>query len=227
VSAVPHDPALAHQFDTLEQQHETNALGMWMFLATEVLFFGGLFTAYIVLRWKYPAAFLIGSRELNVTLGALNTVVLLASSLTVVLAVQAAQSGSRLLTAWLGATMALGVIFLGIKAVEWSADYREGLIPGINWDSGPDTVWAHPGHGLLPVPPREGQLFFLIYFCMTGLHALHMIVGLGVFGVLLYHAARNRYTPNYYTPIEVGGLYWHFVDIVWIFLFPLLYLIRH
>jgi cytochrome c oxidase subunit 3 len=230
-----HNPALAHHFDTLEQQHETNTLGMWMFLATEILFFGGLFMAYTLYRYRFPDAFMLGSEELNLTLGAINTVVLLFSSLTVVLAVHAAQTAKKTTTLWLGATLILGVAFLGIKAIEWSADYAEGLVPGIEGQMLDDKnheareKWVVEGHGDSKehVPPRQVKLFFVIYFCMTGLHALHMIVGLGIFGVLLYFAGRGQYTKEYYTPIEVGGLYWHFVDIVWIFLFPLLYLIRH
>jgi cytochrome c oxidase subunit III len=229
-----HNPALAHHFDTLEQQHETNTFGMWMFLATEILFFGGLFMAYTLYRYRFPDAFLLGSEELNLPLGAVNTVVLIVSSLTVVLAVHAAQTAKKTLTLWLAATFLLGVAFLGIKAVEWYADYKEGLIPGIQsqlLDDNNDEArkkWVVPhSHPKEYVPPRQVKLFFIIYFCMTGLHALHMIVGLGIFGVLLYFAARGQYTKEYYTPIEVGGLYWHFVDIVWIFLFPLLYLIRH
>jgi len=216
------DTALAHHFDTLEQQHEANTLGMWMFLATEVLFFGGLFLGYLVYRDRFSQAFTVGSKELNLPLGAINTVVLICSSLTVVLTVHAAQTGRKTITLWLIATMLLGVAFLGIKAVEWTHDYHLGLIPGIHWRPGITGIWAEH-----EIPERQGQVFFLIYFCMTGLHALHMIIGLGVFGALLYHASRGKYGPRYYTPIEVGGLYWHFVDIVWIFLFPLLYLIRH
>jgi cytochrome c oxidase subunit 3 len=216
------DSSLAHHFDTLDQQHHANTFGMWLFLATEVLFFGGLFTAYVIYRGRYAEAFLLGSNALNLPLGAINTVVLLCSSLTVVLGVHSAQTGSKALQLWLAATLLLGIAFLGIKGAEWSHDYNEGLIPGINWNATSSSVWAEH-----QVPQREGQLFFLVYFCMTGLHALHMIVGLTVFGVLLAYSLKRRYTPDYYTPIEVGGLYWHFVDIVWIFLFPLLYLIRH
>ncbi len=217
-----HDSALAHHFDTLEQQHEANTLGMWMFLATEVLFFGGLFLGYAVYRDRFSMAFLIGSEELNLALGAVNTVVLIFSSLTVVLTIHAAQTGRKTISLWLIATLLLGLAFLGIKAVEWHHDYELGLVPGIRWDPDITGVWKKAD-----IPPRQGEIFFLIYFCMTGLHALHMIIGLGVFSVLLYHATRGRYGPKYYTPLEVGGLYWHFVDIVWIFLFPLLYLIRH
>jgi cytochrome c oxidase subunit 3 len=219
-----HDAALAHHFDTLEQQHEANTLGMWMFLSTEILFFGGLFLGYLVYRDRFPQAFTLGSRELNLPLGAINTVVLICSSLTVVLSIHAAQTGRKTINVWLIATLLLGLAFLGIKAVEWHHDYELGLVPGINWNESDTSVWATHEP---PVPQRQGQVFFLVYFCMTGVHALHMVVGLGVFGVLLYHTQRGRYGPRYYTPIEVGGLYWHFVDIVWIFLFPLLYLIRH
>lgn len=247
-----HNPALAHHFDTLEQQHETNTLGMWMFLGTEILFFGALFMAYTLYRHRFANAFMLGSEELNLGLGALNTVVLLFSSLTVVLAVHAAQNGKKsAVNFWLIATMILGVAFLGIKAIEWTADYQEGLIPGIqdrmlraskpddqegskhhseasSHHEKPEDKWVvKEGSETHRVPPRHVMMFFIIYFCMTGLHALHMIIGLGVFGVLLYLSMRGDFSREYFTPIEVCGLYWHFVDIVWIFLFPLLYLIRH
>lgn len=225
MSAAPHDITLAHHFDTLEEQHEASTLGMWMFLSTEVMFFGGLFAAYVVYRSWYPAAFVTGSTYgLNLPLGTINTVVLLVSSLTVVLAVHAAQTGSKQLATWLAVTLLLGAAFLGIKAIEWYHDYEVGLIPGIRWDDTAKSIWATANP---PVPQREGEIFFLVYFCMTGLHALHMIIGLGIFGWLLYHAVHGRFTPRYHSPVEVAGLYWHFVDIVWIFLFPLLYLIRH
>jgi cytochrome c oxidase subunit III len=211
--------SLAHHFDSLEQQHEAGTLGMWTFLATEILFFGGLFAAYTVYRNAFFAAFLAGSEHLDVVLGTINTVVLIGSSLTMALAVHASQTGKKSLAAFLAATMLLGVVFLGIKAVEWHHDYVEGMVPGISWD--PERWQAED------ISSREVQVFFLLYFCMTGLHALHMIVGLGVLGYMIVAARRSIFAPTYYTPVEVAGLYWHFVDIVWIFLFPLLYLIRH
>jgi cytochrome c oxidase subunit 3 len=216
--STEHGP-LAHHFDSLEQQHEAGVLGMWTFLATEILFFGGLFAAYTVYRSEYFTAFVAGSEHLDVTLGTINTLVLIGSSLTMALAVHAAQTGKKSLATFLGATIALGAVFLGIKAVEWHHDYVEGMIPGIAWQ--PER-WQAEG-----IAPREVQLFFLLYFCMTGLHALHMLVGFGVLGFMLFGARRGWFTPAYYSPVEIAGLYWHFVDIVWIFLFPLLYLIRH
>ena len=211
--------SLAHHFDSLEQQHQAGTLGMWTFLATEILFFGGLFLAYTVYRSDYFAAFVAGSEHLDVTLGTINTLVLIGSSLTMAMAVHAAQTGKKSLSTYLAATILLGTVFLGIKAVEWHHDYVEGMIPGVSWE--PER-WQEEH-----VVPREVQIFFLLYFCMTGLHGLHMLVGFGVLGYMFVCARRGMFTPEYYTPIEVTGLYWHFVDIVWIFLFPLLYLIRH
>jgi cytochrome c oxidase subunit III len=216
--STEHGP-LAHHFDSLEQQHEVGVLGMWTFLATEILFFGGLFAAYTVYRSEYFAAFVAGSEHLDVTLGTINTLVLIGSSLTMALAVHEAQTGKKSLASFLAATIVLGAVFLGVKAVEWHHDYVEGMIPGISWQ--PER-WQAEG-----IAPKEVQLFFLLYFCMTGLHALHMLVGFGVLGYMLFGARRGWFTPTYYGPVEIAGLYWHFVDIVWIFLFPLLYLIRH
>jgi len=210
-------PRLQHHFDNLDQQFEASALGMWLFLVTEILFFGGLFTAYMIYRLMYPQAFAEASHELDVVLGGVNTAVLIASSLTMAMAVWAAQMGKRssqLL--FLGLTIGLGLAFLGIKAVEYSAKFEHHLVPGPNFrfESARDPIHA--------------QLFFSLYFVMTGLHALHMVVGIGLMAVLFVMAYQGRFTKAYHTPIEVSGLYWHFVDIVWIFLFPLLYLIdRH
>jgi cytochrome c oxidase subunit 3 len=215
--AVQHAPsALAHQFDDVEQQREATTLGMWVFLATEILFFGGLFAAYLVYRNWYPTAFTAGSRELLVWAGTTNTAVLITSSLTMAIAVHAAQTGQlRTLLRFLFITMALGCAFLGIKAFEYYAEFLAHHIPGPNFQF--DTSEF-----------RHAQLFFSLYFVMTGLHALHMIVGLGVMSVMAWWVHRRIITDDYYSPIEISGLYWHFVDIVWIFLFPLLYLVgRH
>ena len=211
-----HHPALAHQFDTLGQQREAATLGMWVFLVTEVLFFGGLFAAYTVYRNWYPEAFAAASHELDVTLGTINTAVLITSSLTMALAVHAAQMGRRgLLLLFLVATMVLGATFLGIKSVEYYHKFVEHHVPG-------------PGFQFEAEYLRQAQIFFSLYFIMTGLHAIHMIIGLGIMAVMLWMSWRGRITPEYFNPIEVSGLYWHFVDIVWIFLFPLLYLLgRH
>jgi cytochrome c oxidase subunit 3 len=205
--------ALAHQFEDLDQQHDAVTLAMWIFLVTEVMFFGGLFAGYAMYRATYPTAFAEGSRLCEVTLGALNTAVLITSSLTMALAVRAAAIGRRHLTILcLAATMLLGAGFLGIKFLEYFHKYQEQVVPGLNFAySGPSA--------------REVELFICFYFGLTGLHAIHMLIGLGVVAVMMILAWRQRLSPVHYAPLEVAGLYWHFVDIVWIFLFPLLYLV--
>jgi len=210
-------PALAHHFDDLAQQKDAATLGMWVFLATEVLFFGGLFAAYSVYRGWYPEAFGAASHSLDITLGAVNTAVLITSSLTMALAVHAAETGERrLLVLFLVATMALGAVFLGIKAVEYAAKFAEHHVPGPSFHFEEEAL------------SRNAQIFFSLYFVMTGLHALHMVIGLGIMTWMLVWAWNGTITKEYASPIEISGLYWHFVDIVWIFLFPLLYLIgRH
>ena len=215
-SESAHHPALAHQFDTLGQQVEASTLGMWVFLATEVLFFGGLFVTYLVYRAAYPAAFAAASHELDILLGTINTGVLITSSLTMAMAVRSAQLGDRrLLMLFLVATMLLGSVFLGIKGVEYYEKFVEHHVPG-------------PGFQFEAEYARHARIFFSLYFMMTGLHAVHMIAGIGVLLVMLAFAWRGAISSTYYSPIEISGLYWHFVDIVWIFLFPLLYLIgRH
>ena len=207
--------ALAHHFEDMDQQRESASLGMWLFLLTEILFFGGLFTAYAVYRWSYPEAFIEGSHQLDVTLGAINTGVLILSSLTMAMAVHSAQHGKKMaLILFLVLTIVLGSVFLGVKVVEYAHKYHENLIPGPSFH--------------LPVHQKEGQMFFSLYFAMTGMHAFHMIVGAGLLTWLIVKAAKNRFGPEYYSPVEMIGLYWHFVDIIWIFLFPLLYLLgRH
>lgn len=208
---------LREQFDTAEQQKEASTLGMWIFLVTELMFFGGLFAAYIIYRSFYPQAFGHASSSLDVVVGAVNTAVLIVSSLTMALAVNAAQLGARrLIVIFLLLTILFGGVFLGFKAYEWHHKWEEHLIPG-------------PGFHL-PGEPMQGQaqLFFSLYFVMTGLHALHMVVGIGILTVLAVQAHMGRFTREYNSPVDVAGLYWHFVDIIWIFLFPLLYLInRH
>jgi len=207
---------LAHHFDSYEQQRESASLGVWVFLVTEIMFFGGLFLAYTEYRVRNPAAFGHASAELDFWLGTINTAVLLTSSFTMALAVHSAQAGKRrLLLACLVLTLVLGTTFLGIKGVEYAHKFEEHFVPG-------------PGFAFPHGDPRPAEMFFSLYFAMTGLHAAHMIVGIGVLVWLFVGARRGRFGPAYYTPVEVGGLYWHFVDIVWIYLFPLLYLIpRH
>ncbi len=213
-----HPPGFKHQFEDMDQQREADSLGMWTFLVTEIMFFGGLFATYIIYRALYLPAFETGSRLLNVKFGAANTAVLIGSSLTMALAIHAAQAGKKKSeqVMYLVLTMILGAVFLFLKFnYEWRADYAEHLVPGFGFIIRPE--WGAAG----PHVP----LFFCFYFFMTGLHALHMIIGFGILGTLTVMAHRNQFNPEYYAPLEVSGLYWHFVDIVWIFLFPLLYLI--
>jgi len=195
---------------------------MWVFLGTEIMFFGGMFCAYLVYRMNYFSEFAAGSRSLSLKWGTINTIVLICSSLTVALGVRAAQMGKRkLLVVLLILTIILGCAFLGIKGIEWYDKYQEHHIPGASFDAS-DLVRDYPQ---IHIDQSHEQIYFSLYFAMTGLHALHMIIGVGIFAFLTFHAWEGRYTPGYYTPIEIGGLYWHFVDIVWIYLFPLLYLI--
>jgi cytochrome c oxidase subunit III len=213
-----HPRGFAHQFEDAEQQREAGSLGMWVFLVTEIMFFGGLFAGYAIYRALYLPAFEQGSRLLNVDFGVTNTAVLIGSSLTMALAIRAAQTGKRKGTIifLLLLTMLLGAAFLGIKFIfEWRHDYIEHLVPGFGFQ-------VQPGWG--PMASKV-EMFFCFYFFMTGLHALHMFIGIGILTVLTIMTARGRFSPEYYAPLEISGLYWHFVDIVWIFLFPLLYLI--
>jgi cytochrome c oxidase subunit 3 len=217
---------LHHHFDDLAQQRECTSLAMWSFLATEIMMFGGLFFAYSLYRWKFPAAFHAGSQHLDITLGTANTFVLLFSSLTMAMAVHsAAESKVRPTVVFLALTWLLGATFLGIKAIEWTHDYHLGLIPTISWsyyDTHPEERAALVGEGS---GPYQVLMYFVIYFSMTGLHAIHMVVGLILVGWFAWLAARGLFTKGNDQPVEILGLYWHFVDIVWVFLFPLLYLI--
>jgi cytochrome c oxidase subunit 3 len=225
-----HHPALQHQFQTMGQQKEAAVLGMWAFLLTEILFFGGLFMAYMLYRTWYHDAFVAASTSITLFWGALNTVVLIGSSLTMALAVRAAQTNKRIATVnWLILTMVLGLVFLGVKVIEYADKFEHHHVPG------PNYIWEEPGHEAAPgshgVSPdaaqfqQHTQIFFSLYFTMTGLHALHMVIGVGLMIVITWMAWKGRFDEHYYTPVEMSGLYWHFVDIVWIYLFPLLYLI--
>jgi cytochrome c oxidase subunit 3 len=211
-------PVLLSHFDDFQQQNDSTKLGMWTFLATEVMFFGGMFLAYILFRWKYHEGFAIGSNQLYMWLGFFNTTVLLCSSLSMALAVDYAKLGQlKPLLINLGITMALGTSFLCVKAIEYTIDYYEGLIPGLNF---------HPhelAKELSSVELEHVQLFFVIYFAMTGLHALHMVIGIAALGIMAFLIHRSKFADG--TTVESLGLYWHFVDLVWVFLFPLLYLI--
>ena len=207
---------LAHHFDSYEQQRESATLGMWVFIGQELMFFGGLFLAYTVYRWKYPAWFALGSNQLDVPLGLVNTIILIGSSLTMVLAVRSAQLGrAKQIAGWLAATMTLGTAFLVVKGFEYHHKWTPPLVPG-------------PDFQLAGATDPSAQTFFVLYFCMTGLHALHMIIGLGLLAFLVPKALRGEFSAENHNWVEGVGLYWHFVDIVWIFLFPLLYLLgRH
>ena len=209
--------ALREQFDTPAQQKDASSLGMWIFLVTEVMFFGGMFLAYIVYRAAYPDIFALASSSLNVYIGAANTAVLLCSSFTMVLGVRAAQLGrQKALAINIVLTLLLGFVFLGVKAFEWREKFIEHHVPG------PSFHFA----GVAMQGPA--QLFFSLYFAMTGLHAAHMVIGVGLLSWLIWMAYKGTFTAEYNTPVDIAGLYWHFVDIIWIFLFPLLYLIdRH
>ncbi len=214
--STAHSSALAHQFDSLEQQRESVTLGMWFFILQEILFFGGLFMTYMLYRWRDPTAFQAGSATLDVRMGTANTLVLIASSLTMAMAVRSAQTDRpKSLIRYLIATGTLGFVFLGIKFVEYSDKWHHHHVPG------PLFHFAGP-------LGNRAEMFFNLYFAMTGMHALHMIVGIGLMTWILRRSLRGDFSSKYYNPLECFGLYWHFVDIIWIFLFPLLYLIgRH
>ena len=209
----PHGHELSHQFNDLVQQREAAQLGMWLFLVTEVLFFGGLFMAYALYRITYPEAYAECSTLMDWKLGALNTAVLLTSSLTMVLAVVAAEQGrTKALIRWLIVTIGFGAVFLIVKAFEYHHKFAEHLVPGHSFT-----------HEL--THRNASQLFYSLYFAMTGLHAIHMVVGIGILSVIAWMAHKGKFSKTYSNPVEISGLYWHFVDLVWIFLFPFLYLI--
>jgi cytochrome c oxidase subunit 3 len=207
-------PAPRHHFESLAQQKDASTVGMWVFLITEIMFFGGLFMAYFAYRQAYPAAFASASNKTNLLIGAFNTTVLICSSLTMALAVRAAATGKKnLIILFLILTLLLGGAFLGVKAYEYHDKWVHHEVPGAHFEC---EGCVDAGHT---------SLFFALYFGMTGLHATHMLVGFFILVYLIWQARKGAYTPKWFTPVEMFGLYWHFVDIVWIFLFPLLYLI--
>jgi cytochrome c oxidase subunit 3 len=205
---------LAEQFENLAQQQDASRLGMWTFLTTEVMFFGGLFVGYIVYRHAYPAGFAAASKETDLLYGTINTAVLLTSSLAMALAVHAAQeSKTKESVRWLLLTILLAVGFLVVKGFEYREDFVKQLVPGPSF-----AISNRPGAGM----------FFYFYWAMTGLHALHVIIGVVLLSIITWLSSRRRFSAEYHNPVEITGLYWHFVDLVWIFLYPLLYLIdRH
>jgi cytochrome c oxidase subunit 3 len=211
-ASVREHQALGEHYTTLEQQHTASEMGMWIFLATELMLFGGLFTGYVVYRTLYSAGFAEGSRHLDLLYGGANTAVLLTSSLTISLAVRAAQlSRQRALVSLLTITSILGVVFLAIKAVEYQKHFAEGMVPGL--------VWTYQG----PLATQV-ELFFFAYFAMTALHSVHLGVGVVIVAVIAVGARRGSFLGERHTPVEMIGLYWQFVDVIWIFLVPLLYL---
>jgi cytochrome c oxidase subunit 3 len=226
--ATPH---LQHHFETPEQQFDAGKLGIWLFLATEILLFGGLFCAYAIYRANHPEIFLYAHQFLDKVLGGTNTVILLCSSLTMAWAVRASQLGQRkLLITLLSLTLLGGFGFMGIKYVEYKAKWEHGLLPGTHFapheeaanDSPPGEGVKPPAHGKRP---SNVQIFFGIYFLMTGLHGIHVLAGMGAITWILVRSARGEFGPDYFTPVDFVGLYWHLVDLIWIFLFPLLYLV--
>ena len=216
--ASGHHPALRHHFDTLATQKDSSLLGMWVFIAQEILFFGGMLGAYTIYRNLYYDSFAAGSHHLDVPLGTINTAVLICSSLTMAIAVHAAALGHRQqIVLFLILTILLGGVFLGVKVVEYKEKFDHHLVPGPHFS----------GHELKLEGDRErhAQIYYSLYFAMTGLHALHMIIGVPIILWIAWRAWRGEFSAAYNAPVELVGLYWHFVDIIWIFLFPLLYLI--
>lgn len=201
---------------------------MWAFLATEIMMFGGLFFVYTLYRWSYGGAYVIGSQHMNWQMGAANTGVLLVSSLTMAMAVHSAAIRERQkMLMFLSVTFVLGVVFLVVKYFEWSHDFDIGLVPALAWNyyDRPENFGELAKLAAQGVSPEHIKMFFVVYFCMTGLHAIHMIIGLGMLGVFIWKGRTGAFTNGNDQPIELGGLYWHLIDIIWIFLFPLLYLI--
>ncbi|HEX4124208.1 MAG TPA: cytochrome c oxidase subunit 3 [Tepidisphaeraceae bacterium] len=238
---------LAEQFEDAEQQREVATLGMWTFLATEILFFGAVITAYCVCRLRWPEAFRYGSLDLKWYMGCTNTAVLLMSSFTMALAVRAGAMGrNNWVVGYLIATIVLGSMFLGIKGTEYYLEFAEHLAPGTNfWAIAPTEAQKAPvvrdfdafersleraGLHVQKAPetrPQQERLFMVFYFTMTGFHALHMVIGITLLLVMIVLTRRGHFSAAYHNPIEISGLYWHFVDVVWLFLFPLLYLLRN
>jgi cytochrome c oxidase subunit 3 len=203
---------LGHHFNSFEQEHEADEFGMWLFLLTELMLFGGLFLAYTFYRTAYSAGFAEGSRHLELSYGGPNTIILIISSLTMVLAVRGAQIGAPRTLFWcLVATAVLGVLFMVLKAAEYYQHFVDGMVPGLNW------TYVGPY-------ASEVQLFFFAYFALTGLHSLHLTIGIVLVLIVAVMARRGAFLKQRHVPIEMIGLYWHFVDIVWMFLLPLLYL---
>ena len=214
-SVAAHTPALEHHFTTMEQQTDAAVMGMWVFLVTEIMFFGGMFAGYMIYRYMYYGPWLEGSQHMDFWWGTINTAILLCSSLTMALGVRASQLGRRnSLVVFLLITILFGLAFLGIKGIEYHGHWVDGQFPGANFRfQGPN--------------PRQVELFFSFYWAMTGFHALHVVIGIGLVAYISLRSWKGAYGRAYHNPVENVGLYWHFVDVVWIYLYPLLYLISH
>lgn len=205
----------AHHFESAEQEFQTSKFGMWLFLVTEVMLFGGLFVAYTIFRSLYPDMYHEAHHHLDKVMGGVNTIVLICSSLTMAMAVGMAQRNQPKKSAWLlAATIAFAATFLVVKYFEYSHKFHDGLLPGAYFDAAKNGI-THP----------KADLFFSLYFLMTGLHGLHVVIGMGLITWVLKRTTRREFSEHYYTPVELVGLYWHLVDLIWIYLFPLLYLI--
>ena len=215
---------VAHHFETAEQQKESALMGMWLFLAQEIMFFGGLFAAYTIYRFKYPDAWYLASHQLNKLMGAGNTVFLLIISFTMAMCVYSTQT-NKITHAirYLIATGIFGTTFLVVKYFEYAEKFTHGLVPRFAWN--PHFTIPHGMEQLANVPDGNMQIFFFLYFTMTGMHAFHMVIGLVIMSVLLVMMKKGKFGSHRYMPVELFGFYWHFVDIVWVFLLPLLYLI--
>ncbi len=223
----PGRPAhLAHHFDSAKVQFETGKLGMWVFLASEILFFGGLFAAYGVFRGNHPDMFHYAQYFLDWKMGATNTVVLITSSFTAAMSVRYAQTNNKkALVGTLSATLLLAGVFMVIKYLEYTHKIQGGVVWGAAFNPTPEIIAALPPAAAgLAMPPNTG-IFFAIYFCMTGLHGIHVVIGMGLYAWLIRRAQRGDFNEQYFAPVDTVALYWHLVDLIWIFLFPLLYLI--
>ena len=230
-----HLPYQRHHFETYAQQNDATNFAMWLFLLTEVMFFGGLFTAYLIMRnWYYPA-FVEASHQLQIFWGTANTAVLITSSFTMAMGVWSAEMKKKgMLVFFLVLTFILGLVFLGIKTIEYKEKYDKNHIPGFHYSlqsflnpaSDVEVHKEYPQDKPLSLDmARHTEVYFFLYFAMTGMHALHMIIGIAILGFMIFRARAGAYTTGHVTFVENFGLYWHFVDIIWIYLFPLLYLI--
>lgn len=232
-----HDPYLAHHFEDMGQQAEAHSLGLWIFLATEIMFFGGLFVAFICYHVLFPDAFEMASNRLSVSWGVVNTAVLLISSFTMAMAVYSAQTNKRKpLLMYLGITFLCACAFMGVKSIEWTQKAQHHLVPGPNFHFQLDDPtaaetqapsWPSRRAAILERDPdveRHAQLYYVMYFALTGLHGFHVLCGMGVIAWIFLRAYRGEFNSQWNTPVELTGLYWHLVDLIWIYLFPVIYL---